>query len=199
MPWRDGDVSGRMDNPQDELYEFGPFRIDPALCRLLRGATHVPLPPKAFDLLLILARNPNRVLPKGELIQALWPDTFVDDGNLTQHMFTLRKALGGEYIETVARRGYVFSAAVRRTSSDAPPAASPVPAPPLVVDAERKQVTVMSCGVSNAGWLAERFGPAQLDALMTELIALAAEEVGRYEGVVRRTGPDALEAVFGAR
>ena len=99
------------------LFEFGPFRVDPGLCRLLRGETHVSLPPKAFDLLLILVSNPNRVLSKGELIQALWPDTFVDDSNLTQHMFTLRRALGGAYIETVPRRGYVFAATVRRSTA----------------------------------------------------------------------------------
>jgi DNA-binding winged helix-turn-helix (wHTH) protein/tetratricopeptide (TPR) repeat protein len=186
-----------------EFFEFGPYRVDPAQCRLLRGETHVSLPPKAFDLLLLLVRNPNRVLSKGELIHALWPDTFVDEANLTQHVFTLRKTLGNQpggatYIETVPRRGYIFAAAVRE-STDAVPRAESPPAVPAVVEGERKQATVLHCAVANSGVLAERLGPAHLDALMTELAGVAADETSRYEGVLRRTRPDGFEAVFGAR
>src|SRR5688500_11382791 len=157
----------------NEFYEFGPYRVDPALCRLLRGETHVSLPPKAFDLLLILVRNPKRVLLKGELIQALWPDTFVDEANLAQHVFTLRKTLGSQlggaaYIETVPRRGYIFATAVQERT-DSVPRAESLPAMPVVVDGERKQATVLHCGVANTGALAERLGPAHFDALMTEL------------------------------
>jgi DNA-binding winged helix-turn-helix (wHTH) protein/tetratricopeptide (TPR) repeat protein len=186
-----------------ELYEFGPFRVDPALCRLLRGDTAVALPPKAFDLLLILVRHPNRVLTKGELIRALWPNTFVDDANLTQHVFTLRKVLGSQpsgaaYIETVPRRGYIFAAAVRDTT-DSVARAEPAPADPVVVDGERKLATVLHCGLANAGVLAERLGPARVDTLMTELTGAVAEEAGRYEGLLRRTRPDAFEVVLGAQ
>jgi len=77
-----------------QFYEFGPYRIDIALSRLLRGGAAVPLPPKAFDLLLLLVQSPKRVLSKPVLMEALWPDTFVEEANLTQHVFTLRKALG---------------------------------------------------------------------------------------------------------
>lgn len=185
------------------FYEFGPYRVDPALCRLLRGETPVLLPPKTFDLLLILVRNPNRVLSKDELIRALWPDTFVDEANLAQHVFRLRKALGrrpggAAYIETIPRRGYVFAAEVQERADSASRAESPAAAP-VVVDGERKQATVLHCGVANTGALAERLGPARLDALMTELSGVVSEETGRYEGVLRRTRADAFEAVFGAR
>src|ERR687896_57097 len=110
-----------------QFYAFDVHRVDLALGRLHRGGTPVVLPPKAFDLLSIFVRNPNRVLSKSELMESLWPDTFVDEANLTQHVFTLRKALGVQpggqpYIETVPRRGYCFTAQVREAwESDPPP------------------------------------------------------------------------------
>jgi DNA-binding winged helix-turn-helix (wHTH) protein len=79
-----------------QLHEFGPFRIDVALSRLERAGQPIPLPPKAFDLLLLLARNPDRVMSKTELLETLWPNTFVEEANLTQQVYTLRKALGDQ-------------------------------------------------------------------------------------------------------
>jgi len=98
------------------LYEFGPFRLDPAQNKLLRGDEIVALTPKAFDTLHLLVRNSGRVLERDELIRMLWPDTFVEDGSLSNHIFLLRKALGEEsaFIETVPRRGYRFVGAVRQ-------------------------------------------------------------------------------------
>jgi Tol biopolymer transport system component len=80
---------------------------------LRRDGVDVPLPPKVFELLVLLASRAGRLVTKDELMQALWPDTFVDEANLTQNVFTLRKALGDEakVIETVPRRGYRFNAA----------------------------------------------------------------------------------------
>lgn len=178
------------------LYTFGPFSVDDARCRLLRDGTPLAVTPKAFDLLLILVRNPNRVLSKRELISALWPDSFVHDANLTQHMFMLRKALAGTCIETVPRRGYVFAADVRATDA---PARDPDSAQTVAVDAARKHATVMSCVVSNASAIAERFGPARFDAVMADLVTVATAEVERFEGIIRRTRPDGFEAIFGAR
>ncbi len=99
-------------------YAFGPYRLDAGLSRLERAGAVVPVSPKAFDLLLLLARSPERVLSKSELMEALWPKTFVEDANLTQHVYTLRRALGDRpdgapYIETVPRRGYRLNADVR--------------------------------------------------------------------------------------
>ena len=101
-----------------QFYEFDAFRIDIALSRLERAGEPVSLPPKAFDLLLLLARNTDRVMTKAELMEALWPNTFVDEANLTQHVYTLRKALGDlpngqPFIDTVPRRGYRLAASVR--------------------------------------------------------------------------------------
>ncbi len=95
------------------------FRIDPAERLLLRAGKVVPLPPRVFDTLLLLIENAGRALPKEELLQALWPDSFVEEGSLAQNVSLLRKILGessGErqYIETLPKRGYRFVADIRR-------------------------------------------------------------------------------------
>ena len=114
----------------DSSTNSGAFRIDIALSRLERAGEPVPLPPKAFDLLLLLARNTDRVMTKAELMEALWPNTFVDEANLTQHVYTLRKALGDQpngqpFIDTVPRRGYRLAASVREVVAAAPAGAAP--------------------------------------------------------------------------
>ena len=105
------------------LYEFGPFRLDPAERKLWRGNEIVVLTPKAFDTLHLLVRNSGRLLEKDDLIRMLWPDTFVEEGSLSNHIFLLRKALGEDpaFIETVPRRGYRFVGAVRQLPHAAPP------------------------------------------------------------------------------
>src|SRR5437773_2461770 len=102
------------------LYEFGPFRLDSARRRLLRGEEVVQLTPKVFDILLVLLESSGRIVDKEELVKAVWPDTFVEEGNLAQNISILRKALGEtledhRYIETVPKRGYRFIAEVRET------------------------------------------------------------------------------------
>ncbi len=104
------------------LYEFGAFRLDPAERLLVRNGERVPLALKAFDTLVLLVQNRGRVLTKEQLIEALWPDSFVDENNLTQHISTLRRTLGqetGEYIETVPKLGYRFVCRVREIAEDA--------------------------------------------------------------------------------
>jgi eukaryotic-like serine/threonine-protein kinase len=102
-----------------EIYEFGPFRMEPAERRLSRGGEAVPLTPKAFDTLYFLVRNSGHLLEKDDLIRMLWPDSVVEEGNLTNNIFLLRKALGEEpqYIETVPKKGYRFVGAVRRLAT----------------------------------------------------------------------------------
>jgi TolB-like protein/DNA-binding winged helix-turn-helix (wHTH) protein/Flp pilus assembly protein TadD len=104
------------------LYEFGPFRLDPAERKLLRGNEIVALTPKAFDTLHLLVRNSGHLLEKDELIGMLWPDTFVEEGSLSNNIFLLRKALGEDppFIETVPRRGYRFVGAVLQFPRAAP-------------------------------------------------------------------------------
>jgi TolB-like protein/DNA-binding winged helix-turn-helix (wHTH) protein/Tfp pilus assembly protein PilF len=107
------------------IYEFGPFRLDPVERKLLRGKDVVALTPKALDTLLLLVRNSGHLLEKDDLIKTLWPNTFVEEGSLSNNIFLLRKALGDDpaFIETVPRRGYRFVGAVRefpRTASTHP-------------------------------------------------------------------------------
>src|SRR5277367_3186486 len=99
------------------LYQFGEFVLDPARRTLSRADSAVSLTPKAFDVLLVLAQNPNRLVTKEELLQAVWGDSCVEEGNLTQYISHLRKALDDDsedtrLIVTIARKGYQFTARV---------------------------------------------------------------------------------------
>jgi DNA-binding winged helix-turn-helix (wHTH) protein len=101
----------------DLSYEFGAFRLEPATRRLLREGEALPLTPKAFDTLLLLVQNRERVMEKEELLRRIWPDAVVEESNLAQNVFTLRKTLGdspegARFIATVPRRGYRFVAPV---------------------------------------------------------------------------------------
>ena len=98
-------------------FEFGPFLLDPAKRSLLREGVPQSLPPKAFDVLALLVQCRERVVSKEELLSTLWADTFVEEGNLSQQIFVLRRTLNGlsespEYIATIPRRGYRFTAQV---------------------------------------------------------------------------------------
>src|SRR5580698_10620567 len=99
------------------LYRFGQFVLDSQKRTLSRADSPVSLTPRAFDVLLFLVRNPNRLVTKEELLQAVWGDAFVEEGNLTQYISHLRKALGDNsedtrLIVTIARKGYQFTADV---------------------------------------------------------------------------------------
>ena len=99
------------------IYEFGPFRIDDTKRLLLRDGQVAPLTPKCFDLLLALVEHSGKVIEKDDLMKRVWPDSFVEEGNLTYNISILRKALGEradehQYIVTVPGRGYRFVASV---------------------------------------------------------------------------------------
>ena len=102
---------------KNHFYRFGSFRLDPAKRLLLRGQKSVPLMPKAFDTLLVLVENRDRMVGKEELMKSLWPDSFVEEANLAQNVAVLRKTLGDSpeehrYIVTIPGRGYRFAAKV---------------------------------------------------------------------------------------
>jgi len=112
-----------MDNVVKHLLVFGPFRLDPEQRLLLRDQRPIPLSPKAFDLLLVLVQRRGQLVLKDDLMQILWPDTFVEESNLGQQVFQLRKALGetaqdSSYIVTVPGRGYRFAQEVRLAAAD---------------------------------------------------------------------------------
>jgi predicted ATPase len=101
-----------MPGAADVSFVFGEFELDLRQCQLRRGAQRIELTPKAFDLLHLLARNSDRVVTKEEIIQALWPDRLVEESNLTQTVFMLRRALddrGQQLLRTIPRRGYLLA------------------------------------------------------------------------------------------
>lgn len=102
-----------MSNPLNQIYEFGQFQVNASERLLLRQGETVPIAPKVFDLLLVMIQRQGAVVEKDELMQLLWPDTYVEENNLTVSMSALRKVLGegkdgAKYIETIPRRGYRF-------------------------------------------------------------------------------------------
>ena len=94
-----------MSLTEKEMYQFGPFSLDPAERVISRDGTPFPLTPKVFDTLVCLVRHRGRLLTKDELLKTVWPDTFVEETNLTRNVLSLRKALGeteqNRYIITV--------------------------------------------------------------------------------------------------
>src|SRR5213078_1571642 len=106
-----------MENAEESgrSYEFGPFRLDAEQRLLFRDGRPVPLAPKVAETLLVLVESGGSLVTKDKLMRRLWPDTFVEESNLTQNIFTLRKALNESsiYIETVPRRGYRFAGEIR--------------------------------------------------------------------------------------
>ena len=112
-----------MSKPVNHFYEFDSFQVDAEERVLRRNGVPVPLPPKIFDTLLVLVEQSGHIVDKEELIRKVWPDTFVEENNLSQYISVLRKTLGDErheqrYIETVPRRGYRFAAGVRESWSE---------------------------------------------------------------------------------
>ncbi|PYT07154.1 MAG: adenylate cyclase, partial [Acidobacteria bacterium] len=99
----------------NSVFQFGSFTLDAGERVLLRDGRLVQLPAKVLSTLLLLVRNNGHVVEKDVLMKEVWPDEYVEEGNLAQHIFTLRRALGEgtehpKYIETVPRRGYRFVA-----------------------------------------------------------------------------------------
>ena len=119
-----------MSRSDTTLYEFGAFRLDVAERVLWRGEELLVLPSKVFDTLRMLVEKEGRVVSKSELMEAIWADAFVEESNLSQNIYLLRRTLGvneqgGQFIETVPRRGYRFAVPVkslRVSNGDAEPA-----------------------------------------------------------------------------
>ncbi|MGH9445721.1 MAG: winged helix-turn-helix domain-containing protein [Terriglobia bacterium] len=115
------------------LYEFGPFRLDPAKRTLCRGSEPVPLAGRAFDVLLVLIQNAGKTVEKDQIIDTVWRGAAVEENNLTQCISALRKALGesrgdNRFIVTLAGRGYRFVADVETVAvASGAPSQNPTP------------------------------------------------------------------------
>jgi DNA-binding winged helix-turn-helix (wHTH) protein/tetratricopeptide (TPR) repeat protein len=139
------------------LIDLGPFRLDRARRVLWREGEVVPLTPKALDVLAALAERPGEVVTKDELLKRVWPDTFVEEANLTVHVSSLRKALGTHadgrpWIETVPRRGYRY-----------------VGPPPRAAEAVTRSLAVLPFAALDAQSAGDHLGLGMADALITRL------------------------------
>ncbi len=154
------------------LYAFGSFRLDPARRVLTCDGSLVALTPKLFDALLFMVENPTRLLTKDELLDALWPGRVVEESNLTQTVFALRKALGvcpdsARFIVTVPGRGYRFPGPVGLELWESRPTAlasvtPPLPAAPRPARSGAAAIgagLVVLAGLATAFWLWSRVHP----------------------------------------
>lgn len=118
--------------PPSAQYSFGPYALDAARRLVMRGSEPVPLTARAFDVLLALLERRGQTVEKDELLRLVWPGTIVEEANLSQQIFTIRKLLGHSeqqpYIATVPRRGYCFVGPVQETAARAEAQGAPEPA-----------------------------------------------------------------------
>ncbi|MBV9155958.1 MAG: winged helix-turn-helix domain-containing protein [Acidobacteriaceae bacterium] len=137
-----------------QLYEFGPFRLEPDEHLLLREGKAALVTPKAFDLLVLLVRNQGRLVSKEQIMQALWPGSFVEEANITVLISSLRKVLGeteahDSYIKTVPKKGYRFTASVKVAEE---PAAGPIAASASLDELAKGDSQTIETDVSNGDY-----------------------------------------------
>lgn len=157
-------------------FAFDEFRIEVTKRRLFRSGEPVALIAKAFDLLLVLIENRDRVMEKNELMQLVWPETIVEESNLTQNIFVLRKVLGEtpndhRYIVTVPRRGYRFVAEIEQGWQEVTPVAGPAQyrARAVIEVSALRSIAVLPFKQLNPQSEDEYLGLGLADALITQL------------------------------
>ena len=153
------------------IYKFGSFSLDERERRLVCEGAHVPLTPKAFDTLLLLAQHAGHILGKQEMMERIWPGTFVEEATLAQNIFTLRRALGEDannirYIETIPRVGYRFRCGVEISDRG-------VPVPLLVGAAMSPTIAVLPFNALIHCEEEECIGLGLADALVNKLSNLS--------------------------
>jgi adenylate cyclase len=190
--------------PQKTL-RFGRFALNPNTASLLCGDRQLQLRPKSFDLLLYLAQHPGRVASKDELIEAIWPDVIVTDNSLVQCISDIRVALDDDsqtILKTVARRGYLFAAAVAEVepSSSQRDAPDPVNGPP---DPDPRTLMTQSAGTTGLAGI--KLPSRARAALLAAALASAVGATGgltwwwRATNVVEATAPASSEPVSNSR
>jgi DNA-binding winged helix-turn-helix (wHTH) protein len=175
-------TSGAVDLP---VYDFGPFRLDPAERLLVRDGQPVSLTPKVFDLLVYLVERHGRLVEKQALLSALWPDAIVEEANLAYNVSALRKVLDDEVegfsmIQTVPTRGYRFTQRVVATRLTAEPVLLPSSADadstvfvPTVADGRRSWRSLSE-------WISTVVGVRVRDSIWMMLATLAAASIALF-------------------
>jgi len=177
---------GQQDN---HSYEFGRFRLKVAERVLLREGELVPLTPKVFDILITLVEHGGQVVSKDDLMKRVWPNTFVEEGNLTQNISLLRKALGetpggAQFIETVPRRGYRFVADTIESSGNGNNGLT-MPAPEEVVP-----VSIPNTAGQTAG-----FKRTPIFALVAGLVVVSIIGVVYFTSWGKSGNPSAIQSI----
>jgi DNA-binding winged helix-turn-helix (wHTH) protein/Tfp pilus assembly protein PilF len=172
--------------PVKAVYEFGPFRLDQERYLLLRDGNVIQLSPKAFEILHFLVTHRGEVLKKDLLIETIWPDTFVEESNLAQNIFLLRKALGEEknehrYIVTLPGVGYRFVAPVKEVACTEP-AAAEAPSHAMA------SIAVLPFKSIDKGDDDTFLGPGLADALIMRLSSIRNVKVRPTSAVLKYTG-----------
>jgi DNA-binding winged helix-turn-helix (wHTH) protein len=195
-------------------YTFGDYTLDTQQYTLYHAGIPLKLQPKVFDLLDYLIQHRDRVVTRQELFDTLWPAQFVSEDALERIVVLARRSVGDSgraqrVIKTVHGRGYRCVVLVEEYSPSAPGdtlltapthahAAAASSAVLHPVDAERKQVTVLSCALSSVVIQAEGVDPETLYAIRQRLFTLAQQEVQRYEGTIQHFVDNGFLAYFGA-
>lgn len=164
-------------------FRFGPFRLVTTERALLREGELVPLTPKVFDLLHEIVQHHGRVVAREEIMRTVWPDSFVEEGNLSVSIFMLRKALasghaGPKYIETIPKRGYRFAGKVREFWEEGSS------------DSTVRSMAVLPFKSLGSDELGEYIGQGMADALITKLSAMRRLIVRPTSAVLKYTSFD---------
>jgi len=183
-----------MSSLSGHIHRFSDFTIDTEQKVLLRGGTPIPLAPKVFETLLVLVENHGRIVLKEELMKRLWPDTFVEESNLTFNIQQLRKCLGDNarmpaFIETIPRRGYRFIADLEAEETIDVPAA-----PPEVARTRTRSaviiavIAVVVAGIGLVSWSLAKRGESSAAndgkaARSLKLVELTATGQSRYVAI----------------
>src|SRR5215212_10294371 len=180
-----------MSQQDSHSYEFGRFRLKTAERVLLREGELVPLTPKVFDILVTLVEHGGQVVAKDDLMKRVWPNTFVEEGNLTQNISLLRKALGEspggtQFIETVPRRGYRFVAGASESWSNQ----SVAPAPPPEKTHSTPVVSIANTASQAAG---TRRTP--LFAVMAGVVVLGIIGIFYFTGWGKSGDPSSIQSI----
>src|SRR5262245_29267266 len=187
------------------IYEFGPFRLIPEERQLLRDNQPVPLTPKSFDLLVVLVENSGHLIEKSELMKRIWPDSIVEEANLSVKMSALRRALGEgpndrQYVETVPRCGYRFVAAVKELWDKGPESSTREISEKdddnrTVADGERKASSPSMAAASRPGVLLRHWPLVLVGLLLLSLVLLGLNAIGLWKLLLGKGHPTHFQSL----